>query len=126
MARLPGKAAAPKVAAARKIGTPMGVRIETLLNNASVKVTRTTMQPGAEIPQQARGNDYVIFPVTPYGCVRRFLRNGKVAREVALTGVPGKPYFARSTKTGGEFALVNTSRKTVVFDKVVLKRPKGT
>jgi hypothetical protein len=122
MARAPGKSPAPKKAAARKSAAPKGVRIETLLNNAAVKVTRTTMQPGAETPPQPRGSDYVIFPVTEYGCVRRFMRNGKVTREVALHGVPGKPYFARATRPGAEFALVNTSRKVIVFDKLVLKR----
>jgi hypothetical protein len=126
MATPPGKSPAPKKRAARKGSAPEGVRIETLLNNASVKVTRTTMEPGAEIAQQGRGFDYVIFPVTEYGCVRRFMRSGKVTREVALTGVPGKPYFARATRPGAEFALVNTSGQTVVFDKIVLKRAKGT
>lgn len=126
MARSPGKAPAPKKAATRKSRAPDGVVIETLLNNASVKVTRTTMQPGAEIAQQGRGSDYVIFPVTPYDCVRRFTRNGKLVRAVALTGVPGKPYFARATRAGAEFALVNVTGKTIVFDKVVLKRAKGT
>ncbi len=123
MARTPGKSPAPKKkSAARKSAAPQGVRIETLLNNASVKITRTTMQPGAETPPQPRGSDYVIFPVTEYGCVRRFMRNGKVTREVDLPGVPGKPYFARATRPGAEFALVNTSGKVIVFDKIVLKR----
>jgi hypothetical protein len=121
MARAPGKSPAPKKRAARS-ATPEGVRIETLLNNASVKITRTTMQPGAETPPQPRGSDYVIFPVTEYGCVRRFMRNGKVTREVELPGVPGKPYFGRATRPGAEFALVNTSGKVIVFDKIVLKR----
>ena len=122
MARAPGKSAAPKKRAARTSAAPAGVRIETLLNNASVKVTRTTMQPGAETPPQARGSDYVIFPVTAYGCVRRYMRNGKVVREVDLHGVPGKPYFGRATRPGAEFALVNTSGKVIIFDKLVLKR----
>jgi hypothetical protein len=122
MARAPGKSAAPKKRAARSSGTHEGVRIETLLNNASVKVTRTTMQPGAETPPQPRGSDYVIFPVTEYGCVRRYMRNGKVTREVDLPGVPGKPYFARATRPGAEFALVNISDKVIIFDKLVLKR----
>ena len=122
MARAPGKSPAPKKRAARKGAAPEGVRIETLLNNASVKITRTTMQPGAETPPQPRGSDYVIFPVTEYGCVRRFMRNGKVTREVELPGVPGKPYFARATRAGAEFALVNTSGKEIIFDKIVLKR----
>src|SRR5580658_7410619 len=123
MARAPGKSPAPKKKAARKSAAAGGVRIETLLNNASVKITRTTMQPGAETPPQPRGSDYVIFPVTEYGCVRRFMRNGKVTREVELPGVPGKPYFGRATRPGAEFALVNTSGKVIVFDKLVIKRP---
>jgi hypothetical protein len=123
MARAPGKSPAPKKRAAHAGGTPDGVRIETLLNNAAVKVTRTTMQPGAETPPQPRGSDYVIFPVTAYGCVRRYMRNGKVIREVDLPGVPGKPYFGRATRPGAEFALVNTSGKVIVFDKLVIKRP---
>lgn len=122
MARAPGKSPAPKKRAASRSAAPEGVRIEVLLNNASVKVTRMTMQPGAETPPQARGSDYVIFPVTEYGCVRRFTRNGKIIREVELTGVPGRPYFARATRPGAEFALVNTSGKEIVFDKLVLKR----
>jgi len=123
MARAPGRSPAPKKkSATRKSAVAEGVRIETLLNNASVKITRTTMQPGAETPPQPRGSDYVIFPVTEYGCVRRFTKNGKVTREVDLPGVPGKPYYGRATRPGAEFALVNTSGKEIIFDKIVLKR----
>lgn len=131
MARPPRRPAAPsagggakKAAAPRKRGAMEGVQVETLLNNAKIKVTRTTMQPGAEIPQQGRGFDYVILPVTEYSCSRRFMRNDKVAREVALTGVPGKPYFARATRAGAEFVLRNNSARVIVFDKIVLKGPK--
>lgn len=122
----PPKAPAAKQAAPRKSAAPAGVQIETLLNNASVKITRTTMQPGAEIAQQGRGSDYVISAVTEFSLVRRFTRNGKVTREVAVSGTPGKPYFARATKAGAEFALVNVGPTAVVFEKTVLKRPKGT
>jgi hypothetical protein len=126
MATPPRKAPAAKKAGTRKIAAPAGVQIETLLNNASVKITRTTMQPGAEIAQQGRGSDYMIFAVTEYSVVRRFTRNAKVTREVAISGTPGKPYFARATKSGAEFSLVNVGRTTVVFDKIVLKRAKET
>ncbi len=101
-----------------------GVRVETLLNNAQVKVTRTTMQPGAEIPQQGRGSHYVIFPITAFDCVRRFMRDDKVTREVSLSGTPGTPYFGRATRPGAEFMLVNKSSGVIVFDKVVIKGPR--
>lgn len=125
MARTPrASAPSPKKAAPRKRGPVEGVQIDTLVNNSSVKVTRTTMQPGAEIPQQGRGSDYVIFPITEYSCARRFMRGNKISREVPLEGVPGRPYFARATRAGAEFVLVNHGSSVAVFDKVVLKRPR--
>ena len=124
MATPPRKAPAAKKAAPRKTAAPAGVQIETLLNNASVKITRTTMQPGAEIAQQGRGSDYVISAITEFSLVRRFTRNAKVTREVAVSATPGKPYFARATKAGAEFSLVNAGPTAVVFDKIILKRAK--
>jgi len=126
MARAPrqSSSSSPKKAAAGGRRGSEGVQVETLLNNAQVKVTRTTMQAGAQIPQQGRGLDYVIFPVTAFTCSRRFMRDGKPTREVALTGTPGKPYFGRATRPGAEFTLVNTGGGVVVFDKIVIKYPK--
>jgi hypothetical protein len=127
MARPPRRPAAPakKAAAPRRRGAVEGVQVETLLNNATVKVIRTTMQPGAEIPQQERGLDYLIFPVTELGYSRRFTRNGRITREVALTGTPGKPSFVRATRPGAEFSVHNTSGGVIVFDKIVIKGPKA-
>ena len=118
------KKAAPKKAAARRSPAMEGVVVETLLNNAVVKVTRTTMQPGAAMPPLPRGADYVLLPVTDFTCVRRHMRNGRVTREVAVTGVPGKPYLGRAIPTGTEISLVNTGSGIAVFDKVVIKTAK--
>ncbi len=102
--------------------TPEGVQIEILLDNSYVRVTRTTMQPGAEIPPASRNSHYVIHPITPFNCTRRFVRRGATTREVAIDGVPGKPYFGRATRGESKFALVNKSNAPIVFDKVILKK----
>ena len=93
-----------------------------LLDNSYVRVTRTTMQAGAELPPERRTHNYVILPVTRFSVIRRFVRGARVAREVAIEGEPGKPYFGRATRGEARFALVNNSDSVIAFDKVVLKR----
>jgi hypothetical protein len=116
------KKAAPKKSATGKRAAPEGVVVETLLNNALVKVTRTTIQPGAAMPPLTRGADYVLLPVTDFTCVRRHMRNGKVTREVTVNAVSGKPYLGRAIPAGTVIELANTGSTVAVFDKVVLKR----
>jgi len=79
------------------------------------------MQPGAETPAAATRVRLCDLPVTEYGCVRRFMRNGKVTREVGCMAFPGKPYFARATRRGRVRAGQH-QRKVIIFDKLVLKR----
>ncbi len=126
MATPPRKAPAAKKAGTRKIAAPAGVQIETLLNNASVKITRTTH--AAWRRNRAAGARVRLCDssaITEFSLVRRFTRHGKVTREVAVSGTPGKLLFRpRYQVRRGILAGQRRPNSSRILDKIILKRAK--